>query len=93
MVPIILLVGGIQMSKREKLLQKIRNNPTNVKFETLQKLLQYYGFDERQPRSGASHYTYPSKEYVLTGPKKNPVNKEYVKKALKIFDEIDSKSN
>ena len=81
------------MSKREKLLQKIRNNPTNVKFETLQKLLLYYGFDERQPRSGSSHYTYTYKEYVLTVPKKKPVNKEYVKKALKIFDEIDSKSN
>ncbi len=37
------------MTKHEKLLSKIRNNATDVKFETLQKLLLEYGFKERQP--------------------------------------------
>ncbi len=78
------------MSKREKLLKKIRNNPTNVKFETLQKLLLDYGFEERKPRGGSSHYTYTLKNYILTVPKHKPVNKAYVKQFIKIIDEIDS---
>jgi hypothetical protein len=46
------------MGKKEKPLQKLKNNPTNVKFETLQSLLLHYGFNERTPRGGSSHFTY-----------------------------------
>ncbi len=46
------------MGKKEKLLQKLKNNPANVKFETLQSLLLHYGFNERTPCGGSSHFTY-----------------------------------
>ena len=78
------------MSKRDKLLQSIRNNPTNVKFETLQKLLIYYGFKERQPKGGSSHYSYTLGKLILTVPKHKPVNKIYVKQFLKLIDEIEN---
>ena len=77
------------MSKRDKLLKSIRNNPSNVKFETLQKLLLYYGFTERKPRGGSSHYTYTLNHYILTVPKHKPVNKIYVKLFLKMIDEVE----
>ena len=80
------------MSKRDKLLKSIRNNPANVKFETLQKLLLHFGFKERQPRSGSSHYTYTLNGYIITIPKHKPVNKVYVKQFLKLIDEIENDS-
>ncbi len=78
------------MSKHEKLLKSIRNNPSNVKFENLQKLLLHYGFTERQPRSGSSHFTYTKNETIITIPKKKPVNKIYVKQVLKLIDEMEN---
>ena len=77
------------MGKREKLIEKIKNNPNNVKFETLQNLLIYYGFSERQPKGGSSHYTYNYKDYIITIPKHKPVNKIYVKRVLEILLELD----
>ena len=78
------------MSKKEKLLQSIRNNPSNVKFETLQNLLLYYSFKERQPKGGSSHYSYTLDKLILTVPKHKPVNKIYVKQFLKLIDEIEN---
>ncbi len=77
------------MSKKDKLLQKIRNNPTNVKFETLQSLLTYYGFSERVPKGGSSHHTFTYGEYIITVPKKKPVKSIYVKKVLSILEDLD----
>ena len=77
------------MVKRIKLLSRILNNPTNVRFEDIQKLLLYFGFSERQPRSGSSHYTYRYGKYIITVPKHYPVNKVYVRKVIKILRELD----
>jgi hypothetical protein len=46
------------MSKSEKLLEKIRNNPKAVSFDDLDKVLRGCGFIRRQPRNGSSHYYY-----------------------------------
>jgi len=46
------------MSKREKLLEKIRNNPRNVRFDDLDSILIEYGFVRRQSGKGTSHYVY-----------------------------------
>ncbi len=77
------------MSKKEKLIQKLRNNPTNVRFETLQSLLLYYGFIERTPKGGSSHYTYIFKQYIITIPKHKPVKSIYVKKVLSILEDLN----
>ncbi len=77
------------MSRKYKLLQKIRNNPTNVKFDTLQTLLTYYGFSESVPRGGSSHHTFTYGEYIITVPKKKPVKSIYVKKVLSILEDLD----
>lgn len=78
------------MSKRDKLLEKLLNNPTNVKFETLQSLLIHFGFVERQPKGGSSHYTYTFKHYIITIPKHKPVNKVYVKRVLELLNELNA---
>lgn len=78
------------MSKHEKLLKSIRNNPSDVKFENLRKILLHYGFTERQPRGGSSHFTYTRDNTIVTVPKQKPVNKTYVKQVLKLIDEIEN---
>ena len=46
------------MSKKTKLLERIKNNPKDVKFSEVQNLLKDVGFKERQPKGGSSHYVY-----------------------------------
>jgi hypothetical protein len=71
------------MAKWKKLYERIQNNPKNVTFEELDKVLRLAGFERRQPRSGSSHYTYtkPGK-YPITVPKDKPLKAVYVKLAL-----------
>ncbi|UOF90980.1 type II toxin-antitoxin system HicA family toxin [Fodinisporobacter ferrooxydans] len=57
------------MSQFEKLLQKIKNNPKQVSFEELEKILRRLGFEVRQPRGGSSHYVF------LKGPKQISIPK------------------
>jgi hypothetical protein len=76
------------LSKKNKQLQAIRNNPKNVRFETLQGILLSCGFIETVPCGGSSHYTYHKGIYRITVPKNNPVNGIYVKQAIKIIDKI-----
>jgi hypothetical protein len=44
------------MSKRQKRLEKVRQNPKNVSFETLKTLLEDYGFEHI--RTSGSHHTF-----------------------------------
>jgi hypothetical protein len=46
------------MARKDKLLQRIKNNPRNASFADVRKLLLDAGCNERQPRSGSSHYIY-----------------------------------
>ena len=78
------------MSKQDKLLDGIRNNPKNVRFETIQKVLLNHGFSETSPRGGSSHYTYHRGMYRVTVPKENPVNAIYIKKAINILDRLEA---
>ena len=76
------------MTKRDKLIERLKNNPNNVRFEELQTLLLSFGFEERQPSGGSSHYTYTYGTCVQTIPKHKPVNKIYVKMVIKIIEQI-----
>jgi len=42
------------MSKKAKLLERIRNNLKDAKFSEVQQLLKDVGFSERQPKGGSS---------------------------------------
>ncbi len=44
------------MSRRDKLLAKMRNNPKAVRFEELANLLEWYGFEPKRIRG--SHHAY-----------------------------------
>lgn len=77
------------MSKREKLLAAVKNNPKTVRFEDLNKILLDAGFRVTQPRGGLSHYTYHYSGHSLTVPRKKPyVKVVYVKLALTMLEEL-----
>ena len=82
------------MSKAEKALLKIRQNPKSVRFEEIDKVLNLYGFERRQSRKGTSHYVYilktEHKFYRVTIPFKRPfVKKVYIQQVLEIIDEVE----
>ena len=79
------------MSVYNKLYQKIKNNPKNVSFNELDKLLtRFGGFKRRNPRGGSSHYTYSHSDLseIITIPKSRPVKPIYIKKALRAIDMV-----
>ena len=77
------------MSKRDKRLEAIRNNPKNVKFETIRRILLNHGFTETVPSGGSSHYTYHKGIYRITIVKDKPINSIYIKQAIKIIDVLE----
>lgn len=75
------------MGKLEKLLQKIKNNPKQVRFEELDKILIRAGFERRQPGSGSSHYVYTKGIAQITVPKRQPyILTCYVQAAIKTLE-------
>lgn len=83
------------MTKLDKLFAEIVNNPKDVKFEDLDKVLKYYGFERRNPKGGSSHYTYfhSSLPDILTIPKNRPIKAVYVKKAISAIQRLDRGEN
>ena len=80
------------MSKLDKLLERIRNNPVTVSFDELDKVLRHYGFEPRQPKGGSSHTVYSRMGARITVPFKRPhVKKIYVTQAVALIDEIIEK--
>ena len=47
---------GKGLSKRDKRIERWRNNPRDVDFEELRCVMEYFGCYVDQPRSGSSHY-------------------------------------
>ena len=79
------------MSRRDKLLQRIRNNPKNVSFDTLRTLLEAHGFELK--RSRGSHHSFVGtihgRSVLLVVPYQRPLKAVYVKKALTLIAEIE----
>ncbi len=82
------------MSKREKRLLKIRQNPKNVTFQELSTILESYGFILK--RSTGSHHSFQINigdlELLVVIPFARPVGIAYVKEAIKLIDEIRAQS-
>lgn len=51
------------MSKKDKIIKDLKNNPNNVRFETLKILLESEGYECFN--KGGSHYQFRKKEYDL----------------------------
>ena len=75
------------MSKKEKAIARLRQNPKNVRFEEIEKILLGLGFKKRQ--DGTSHATFTFGGHIVTVPKRKPfVKPKYVELVLVILDKI-----
>ncbi len=73
------------MSKRDKLLELLRNSPNNVTFGDIRKLLELEGFD--LDRITRSHHIFKKNEIVLVIPvHNNRVKSVYVKRVLELIE-------
>lgn len=74
------------MTKREKRVRKIFQNPKEVPFKELDKVLKDLDFEVRQPKSGSSHYVYTKGSVQISVPYKRPFVKQvYIKRVLEII--------
>ena len=77
------------MTKKEKALLRLRQNPKNVRFDNIDLVLEYFGFERRQPGGGSSHYFYRYKQYRITIARHIPfIHSDAVKDVLRVIDEI-----
>lgn len=81
------------MGHYEKLYRKIKNNPRDVKFRDLEKLLtKVGGFSSHSIKGDHYAFTHPDLEYPITIDTRGmhkPLKPIYVKKALRVFDELN----
>jgi len=75
------------MSKKDKLLKAMKNNPKNIPFEDIKKLLESYGYICHN--SGGSHFVFRKElcEHVVI-PYHKPIKAIYVKQVLMILGEL-----
>lgn len=75
------------MTKRDKTIERMRQNPKNVRFEEIDSLLLSLGFEKRQK---GSHATYILANHRITVPFHKPfILPVYVKNVLQLLDEMD----
>jgi hypothetical protein len=76
------------MSRIEKMLDKMRNNPKDWRIEDLHKIAERYEIVWTRPSGGSSHETFRTKDGgMLTVPAKRPIKPIYIKKFLELIDE------
>ncbi len=72
------------MTRKQKLLQKVRRNPRNVSLSDFEALVGDYGYVEegsKHPKAIIGPYTMPYK-------RENPVKSCYVKELLEVIDSL-----
>ncbi|OQA40259.1 MAG: hypothetical protein BWY52_02915 [Chloroflexi bacterium ADurb.Bin325] len=75
------------MATHDKLIAKWRNNPRDVRFEEIDRVLLRVGFTKRQ--RGTSHAVYTKDAYRLTIPFRQPhILPVYVRQVLQVLDEL-----
>ena len=78
------------VGKRDKELARIRNNPKDVRFEVIKRILESNGFKMATSHSGTSHYHFkhPLLRDHVTIPKGRPIKAVYIINAIKGLDEV-----
>ena len=75
------------MSKWDKLLTRICNLSSDLRFEELRKVLESYGYVMNAPRSGSSHYIFRKQSCMpVTIPKHEPIKKVYVEMVRQVVE-------
>lgn len=71
------------MTKRQKRLERLRQNPGNVRFEDLRQVLEDYGFVLKRVQGRIGDET-----ITFSVPFRRPVKVVYINEALELIDQI-----
>jgi hypothetical protein len=74
------------MSRKSKLLSKIRQNPKNVKFNELSTFLGLCGYKLRPPKSGSHRWFFKHGCEPIHFPEHRPIGTVYIKRLLEILE-------
>lgn len=75
------------MSQWDKLLARILGLSKDLRFEELRKVLEWYGYEMRQPRSGSSHATFRKEGCnPITIPRHELIKKTYVQLVKEVIE-------
>ena len=75
------------MSKWDKLIKRIKSLDKNLRFEEIQKILEFYGYIAKTPGGGSSHYTFRKQGcQPITIPKHEPIKRVYVEMVRQIVE-------
>jgi len=74
------------MTKKDKLLERLKNSPNNAKFKDIRKLLELEGFNLE--RITGSHHIFQKADIVFVIPvHSNRVKSIYVKRVIELIEE------
>ncbi|MBO5568416.1 MAG: type II toxin-antitoxin system HicA family toxin [Clostridia bacterium] len=75
------------MSSWDKLLMRILTLSNDLRFAELRRVLEEYGYEMKQPKSGSSHYTFRKPGCMpITIPKHEPIKKPYVEMVREVVE-------
>lgn len=77
------------MSKREKTIQRMKNNPDGWRIADCQALADHYGVD--WVHDGTSHCVFDFGDISLSVPAKRPILPIYIKNFIRLLDECRDK--
>lgn len=79
------------MTKRDKLIERMRRNPRSICFDEIETLLLRLGYVKRQ--KGSSHAVFTLGSYQVVVPYRKPTVKPvYVQLVLELLDEIEGQN-
>jgi len=76
------------MSKIDKQIERLRNNPKNANIATIRKILDKFGIAYVWGKGDHLNVKHPNVDYILTIPAHKPIKAIYVMRLLKMIDEI-----
>lgn len=76
------------MSKIDKLIEKLRNNPRDTNISMIRKILDKYSLEYIWGKGDHLNVKHTNIDYILTIPAHKPIKPIYIIKLLKMIDEI-----
>ena len=77
------------MSKADKLLAKMRNNPRDWRLDELRTVATKFGFKERDAKGSHVVFGHASLAMALTVPAKRPIKPIYIRKLIEMIDLLE----
>lgn len=76
------------MGRKEKLYEKLKNNPGSATLDDLDNLLRWCGFELRRVHGSHHIYKHPKHALLVTVPYQKPLKTVYVKNVLALFEQF-----